>query len=247
MFGEGRSPYAIRVVENALDILEAFGEEGGELGVTQLSTRLGLHKSKVFKLLATFEQRGYVERGQRSDRYRAGGAAYVVGRMLLRQCEWLRCSRPVMDYLLAACNETVYLAWADRHGFLLLDRVDSTHSVQVSSLIGKRYPVKLPISGRRVLKFLSAEGASGPVREINLADEVWLDRGVLGEEVISLTMPVKSCDGLLLGGLCLVAPEFRVSQERVERDLLPQLRIGGRMLAEKLGYFPQATASKRVS
>ena len=66
-----KSDYAIQTVDNAFRLLEAFrGDE--ELGVTELSRRLGLHKNNVFRLLATLEGRGYVEQSPASDRYRLG-------------------------------------------------------------------------------------------------------------------------------------------------------------------------------
>ena len=48
--------YMIKSVSHALDILESFTKTEDELGVTELSKRLGLHKNNVFRLLATLEQ-----------------------------------------------------------------------------------------------------------------------------------------------------------------------------------------------
>ena len=56
-----KSDYDIQTVMNALRVLEAFRDKE-ELGVTELSRRLGLHKNNVFRLLATLEDKGYVER-----------------------------------------------------------------------------------------------------------------------------------------------------------------------------------------
>ena len=66
-----KSDYTIQTVNNALRLLEAFYEEA-ELGVSELSRRLGLHKNNVFRLLATLEEEGYVEQSQDNERYRLG-------------------------------------------------------------------------------------------------------------------------------------------------------------------------------
>ena len=50
-----KSDYEIQTVSNALKLLESFRDEE-ELGVTELSRRLALHKNNVFRLLATLEQ-----------------------------------------------------------------------------------------------------------------------------------------------------------------------------------------------
>ena len=52
---KAKSDYLIQSVSRALDILEAFTANEGELGVTELSRRLKLHKNNVFRLLATLE------------------------------------------------------------------------------------------------------------------------------------------------------------------------------------------------
>ena len=62
-----KSEYSIQTVTNALKLLEAFRDEE-ELGVTELSCRLDLHKNNVFRLLATLELQGYIEQSAFSDR-----------------------------------------------------------------------------------------------------------------------------------------------------------------------------------
>jgi len=47
-----KSNYIIQSVAHALDVLEQFFGDADELGVTELSKRLKLHKNNVFRLLA---------------------------------------------------------------------------------------------------------------------------------------------------------------------------------------------------
>ena len=63
---KAKSDYLIQSVSRALDILEAFTANEGELGVTELSRRLKLHKNNVFRLLATLETRGTWSRTRRA-------------------------------------------------------------------------------------------------------------------------------------------------------------------------------------
>ncbi|MGD9048777.1 MAG: helix-turn-helix domain-containing protein, partial [Anaerolineae bacterium] len=50
--------YRIRAVERALELMEAFSIEEPELSLKQLSGRLELNASTVFRLLATLQARG---------------------------------------------------------------------------------------------------------------------------------------------------------------------------------------------
>ena len=56
-----KAGYIIKTVLNSLELLEAFKGEKPELGVSELSKILKLHKNKIFRLLATLEYMGYIE------------------------------------------------------------------------------------------------------------------------------------------------------------------------------------------
>ena len=61
MVRRDKSNYIIQSVSHALDVLEQFRGEEDELGVTELSKRLKLHKNNVFRILATLQSRNYIE------------------------------------------------------------------------------------------------------------------------------------------------------------------------------------------
>ena len=55
----------------ALRALELISEHG-ELGVTELGRRLGVHKATASRLVATLAERGLVERDPLTEKYRLG-------------------------------------------------------------------------------------------------------------------------------------------------------------------------------
>lgn len=67
MARKDKAEYIIQAVSHALDLLEQFHDDVDELGVTELSKRLKLHKNNVFRLLATLESRGYIEQKDRKS------------------------------------------------------------------------------------------------------------------------------------------------------------------------------------
>ena len=86
-----KSNYVIQSVSHALDVLEQFNGGVDEIGVTELSKRLKLHKNNVFRLLAILEARGYIEQNKVSENYRLG----------LSVCNSVRPSSSKWDY---CCN-----------------------------------------------------------------------------------------------------------------------------------------------
>lgn len=222
---------SIKVVENALAMLEVFSETRGDWGVTQLSQRLGMHKSQVFRLLATFERRGYIERGEAAGRYRTGLAAFETGRKFVGQLELLRLARPLMRELAQYCRETVYLGLAAGEELVLLEMCEPAQPVKVSPLIGSRCGCRADWTGRQ-----GRGRGPGSQRSIGLDRELILDPDGLGEGVCCLAVPVLNAEGRLLGGLCLVAPEFRMTSDRLDKEFGPQLRRAGRRLSAQLGF-----------
>src|SRR4051794_41916282 len=64
-------PTSLRSVNRALTALELVAD-AGELGVTELGRRLGVHKATASRLAATLADRGLLERDLQTDRYRLG-------------------------------------------------------------------------------------------------------------------------------------------------------------------------------
>ena len=69
--------YVVEAVAKALDLLEAF-RDSEELSLNEISRRVGLNKSRSFRLLHTLAERGYVEKIADGGRYRLGDRKSVV-------------------------------------------------------------------------------------------------------------------------------------------------------------------------
>ncbi len=230
MLSENRGDkYAIQSVENALDVLEALSESPEEIRLSYLSQKLKLSKARIFRLLATFERRGYVEKEQ-AGKYRLGVSAYEVGQKLLMRLSLLRKARPVMECLAWKCNEAVYLGIRKGKEVLLLDMIDTIEQVKVVSLLGNHYPLDRVASGI-VLGDAGKASKTPPVAA--------RDSGELGEGIASLAVPLRKSGGDICGSLCLVGPDFRFGAERIEKELLPNLEEAGEVISSKLGFMGQ--------
>src|SRR5512134_3526601 len=101
-----KANYTIQSVSHALDVLEQFAGEADELGVTELSKRLKLHKNNVFRLLATLEARGYIEQNKLTENYRLGLKCLQLGQTFIKQTGLLLQSRSVLEELSSATKES---------------------------------------------------------------------------------------------------------------------------------------------
>jgi len=230
-----KDSYSIQSVENALDVLEALCDEDGEVRISRLSEKLQMNKTSVFRLLATFEGRGYVEREKVSGKYRLGLTAYEVGQKLLSRMELLKQARPVMERLVRDCNEAAYLTVRRGDEVLFLDMVDTLQKVRIVSLAGRRFPMTGTAAGRVLLAF----GPPGRNVDAHLAGEYeairnagfCADSGTLGDDISSIACPIFCAGGSLNGALCLIGPDFRLVPEQV----LPQILEACTIISSKLG------------
>lgn len=245
-----KESYSIQSVDNALDVLEALCDEGDEVKVSHLSERLGMTKMSLFRYLATFENRGYVEKVNNSHKYRLGLSAYEIGQKFLSRMVLLRKAKPVIEQLARACNEALYLFVARGREVLLLDMVDTTHQVRIIPLVGSRHPVVQTSAGRVMLAFSAQHRSSWPRTELEtIAPDLTeimtkggdYECGGFGEGIASLSVPLLDGQGLVPGGLCMIGPEFRLTPQRVEDELLPELIDAGLVVSSKLGHVGHFT------
>src|SRR5512136_1591315 len=152
-----KSNYIIQSVSHALDVLEQFCGEADELGVTELSKRLKLHKNNVFRLLATLESRGYIEQNRVTENYRLGLKTLELGQTFIRQMGLLRQSRPVLEAIVKECNETTYVAILKELHIVYLDAVETDLTVRVVPRVGSRLPAYCTAAGKTQLAYLSEE------------------------------------------------------------------------------------------
>ncbi len=239
-----KESYSIQAVENALDVLEALSEIDDDVRISQLSEKLAMNKTSVFRLLATFENRGYVEREELSGKYRLGLSAYEIGQKFLSRMGLLRHSRPVAERLARGCNEAVYIAVRRGKEVLFLDIVETTQKVKIVSLVGNRYPLDTTAAGQVLLAFNNANGSQDIDKSqssINQLAEVSRqgyaqDSNALGDGIASVAAPLFGSGGKLHGVLCIVGPEFRLPKEVIQEQILNPLLDTCGIISSKLGW-----------
>src|SRR6266576_745050 len=131
-----KSNYVIQSVSHALDEIEQFYGEAEELGVTELSKRLKLHKNNVFRLLATLESRGYIEQNRATENYRLGIRCLQLGQSYVQHMGLLHQARPIIAALVRQVRETTYIAVLRRDAVVPIEVVEADRPVRSVSTAG---------------------------------------------------------------------------------------------------------------
>jgi len=140
----------LRSVNRALRALELIAE-AGELGVTELGRRLGVHKATASRLAATLARRGLIERDPVSDRYRLGFGLIRLAGAAMAGLDLVSSARPVLEELAEQTRETVTLGVISGDDVVSIDQVTGTRSIVRVSWVGKRTPLHTTSSGKVLL------------------------------------------------------------------------------------------------
>ena len=138
-------------------LLKEFGLSGPELGVTEASKRLGLHKSTVSRLLGTLERGGFVEQVSDTRRYRLGLQLASLAGLAVTQLDLSSAARPYLVNLAAQSEETATLSVLDGDEAVNIDQVPGPHPVKDLGWIGRRLPLHASAGGKPLLASLPAE------------------------------------------------------------------------------------------
>ncbi|CAM3913716.1 IclR family transcriptional regulator [Deinococcus frigens] len=139
----------------ALHLIETLAEcERATL--SELSRRAGFTHNQTFRLLATFEDAGYVVRGP-DKAYRLGAKLHLLGRQAAWPHELIESSAAALDELAELSGETALLSVPAETDRMIVDARASRYSLRVMYSIGSRLPLYVGGMGVAMLAFSPPE------------------------------------------------------------------------------------------
>lgn len=151
------SSKTIRSVERALGVLLCFTVETPALSMTEISERVGIHKSTVHRLLATLEKNNFVRRDPETGIYRLGFRLLQMANLSLEDVNIRHISLPFMRRLSEEYRENVDLAILANDEVLFIDTFESTQPVKLAVSPGQHLPAYNSASGKAILAMLPEE------------------------------------------------------------------------------------------
>ncbi|GGG78069.1 IclR family transcriptional regulator [Paenibacillus radicis (ex Gao et al. 2016)] len=244
---EGKSH--VRAVDRALDILLCF-TTGTNLAMTEIADKVGLHKSTVHRMLATLEDKGFVERDPISDRYHLGIRVWELSAHLSGTDEPAIIWQPEMERLRDQLGETVSIYVRDGQERIRIQAVQSNQPVRRVAPVGARLPLYAGASSKVLIAY-----ADRIVRERIIGDPSWpaiIDLEQYQEQleeilaqgyatsfeerepgVAALSAPIFNRNGDLSAALSLSGPSSRLTIEMM-REYAPLLMESAKRMGTML-------------
>jgi DNA-binding IclR family transcriptional regulator len=250
--------YYVEAVAKALDVLETFsGPE--QLALNEICRRVGLSKSRTFRMLHTLAERGYIDRCAEGPRYQLGAQLFERASSVRRDLKQL--AHPFMRMLHERFNETVNLGVLNGRDVLYIDILENSRPFRMMATIGCRMPAHATAMGKAMLACLPAPDSRPPGRarstglrsepKMMLARELSQVRkqgfAVDDEEnepgVACIGAPILDISGQPVAAISVSGPAYRILGEK--KNLTPAIMAACQSISGSLGYRdPPGTAVK---
>lgn len=171
-----------QTLDRGLRVLRVLADSPEGLTVTELSGRLEVNRTVVYRLVSTLEQHGLIRRDARSRLFVGLGVLHIASAVqpLLRDM-----AMPVLRSLAEEVGSTAHLTVADGDEALALAVVEPTWTdFHVAYRIGARHPLSQGAAGKAI-GLLDAESPAYAVTS-----------GELQSGARGLAAPVRGVDGL---------------------------------------------------
>lgn len=242
-------------LQNGVRVLKTFSREEPVLGVTEISRRVGLHKSTVSRILATLEENALVERHPTSGRFRLGVGVIELASPMLANLDVRRVARPFLEELTDATGEsTGLLVWSEGAA-VSVEQVASPRRVKHTIPLGTQFREHVSAS---VKVFLAEAPAQEVHRLIDRGLPRYTERSVVdpgeyaetlrqvkvrgyavndgetSDEEVGIAAPVYDHRDRPVAAVLLSSPRYRTPSEKIEK-LGPQVKQTATEISVRLG------------
>ncbi len=261
-------PYVIDVVEVALDVIECLNGGVKAFGASELAQKLGINRTRVFRILKTLDSRGYVDYDPDTQTYRLGLKFLAIGDNVRERLDLRREAEPILLELAAQTGDSAHLLMLRGQRAVTIDRRQGENRLQVASPIGQSLPLYVGASPKILLAHLpeaereriiqSMEFESFTENTITDADELRhcletirqqgyaVDEEDFERGVYAIGAPVRDDTGRVIAGITITSPETRYSSQR-RQELIVLVVEAAQKLSAKLGYQPDSRQSAGIA
>jgi len=229
------------------------------LSAADLSRRLNVPRSTVFRLLATLEATGYVERADGGREYRLGLAVLRLGFDYLASLELTELGGPLLNRLRDEIEYPCNLVVRDGRSVVYVAKAAASRPFASNVNVGARLPAHATVLGHVLLEDLSLEQLRDVYPEpelqvysdntprtvealFELVQQVQqrgyvLHEGFFEASISTIAAPVRDRSGKVAAALGATIPAARLAQHELDR-MVESVRKTAGELSRLLGYRP---------
>ena len=250
------SPDSVSSVLKVFGILQALSEQK-DIGVTELSQRIMMSKSTVYRFLQTMKTLGYVNQEGETDKYTLSLKLFELGGRALEHQDLIQIADVQMHRLGKLTKETLHLGALDENSVVYLHKIDSEYNLRMYSRIGRRCPLYSTALGKVMMAWLPEEEVRSMLAGVTFErftghtltniDDLLAELAQVREQGYAedneenenglrcFGVPIYNRMGRIITGLSLSLPIVRF-EERKRAELVSLLHEAAARISAELGY-----------
>ena len=241
----------VQSVERALQILSCFTIEENDLSVKEISSKLALPKSTVFRLLQTLKSNRFIEQDDLTQLYQLGFKVFELGNAYASSMDLRGIALPIMKALNEETLETVSLNVLDSYNRVCIEKVESNQQIRNFVKVGKRSELCYGASGKMLFSYLTIEEQNLIMQQegldqfkqkvlLNQVQQIVKDGYALSvseriEGLLSISSPIFDSKRNVIGGLSISGPVTRTDIK--QQHMIQSLLTAALEISKKMGYM----------
>lgn len=246
-------------VEKVLDIIEVMSVYGGPIRLNELSEKLGLSPTTVYRFLQTLMDKGYVRKDEENTRYFLTLKLKYYSDMIQSNYSLHKIASPFLEDLSKRTGESASLVVLEDEMAVYIDKHDGPNRmVRSFQKIGNRAPLYCTGVGKifladmereerkKILENQSIERLTvNTITEINELEEEILQvqaRGIsydneeceIGARCVAA--PIRDFSGKVIASVSVSGPTSRMTEDNIERIEASLREISGE-ISQVMGYI----------
>lgn len=261
---ETEEKYSIKVIVKTMELLKCFSPRQPEWSANELSNKLNMNRTTVYRILTTLTKGGFVQSNPKSGGFRLGFTLIGLSLALFDSMDIRTIAGPVLKGLTQKTGESVHLTIWDKDKVMVIDHWESPSDFKVLVPLGKKLFAYCTATGKLFLSELSEEDLERYLSEHELktlTPNTIVDKEALREEVrkvrqkqiafdfeeyamdiVTCAAPVYSYDQKINAAIAVVGPSRRM-QTKIE-EIEAMTREASELISSSLGYVKPSSFSK---
>ena len=259
--------YRVPGLERGLKILTEFSPREPVLGAPELSKRLKIPRTTVFRLLQTLESLGFLERADKDRNYRLGVAVLRLGFEYLSSLELTDLGLPIIEALRDDTGLTSHIVIRDGRDVVFVAKAQS-HAPIFSSVkvnVGTRLPAHATTHGQVLMGDMTLDDLKKLYPEPELErftkqtpatiDDLYerirddAKRGYAVSEssfergISVVSAPVRNDTGRIVAVITTTIPRHEIDASLLDSGLIDKVRRAADELSQRLNYRPTGSSN----
>ena len=160
--------YQAPIVKKAFQILRLISDTDRGLKMSELSRDLGISKSTVNGITTALEELGAITRNPLTKKFALGFTLLELGKSVYSRADIKDLARPFMEDLMEKTEESVFLGVRNGDHVTVLDIVESTKDLKITSPLGTTIPLLAGATGKVFLSLMEINQASKIIKSKGL-------------------------------------------------------------------------------